>query len=87
MPENIGQKIETGTNFLYRESKIELGPFTNDYIRLDPNIDRFDKKTYDLLNRPTRKFEKSITIAGGINYYGVNKLIFLEGTITGFSYR
>ena len=52
--------------FFTDESKVELGTFTHDYIRLSPDIDN-DKK-YDLLNRPTRKFENSITIAAGINY-------------------
>ena len=44
------------------------------------------KKHYDLLNRHTKKYDNSITKAGGINYYGVSKLIFLEGTMTEFSY-
>lgn len=70
--------------FFTDESKVELGTFTHDYIRLSPDIDN-DKK-YDLLNRPVRKFENSITIAAGINYYGVSKLLFLEGTMTEFSY-
>ena len=82
----LAKKLKPEQIFFTDESKVELGPFTHDYIRLDPNLNRLDKKTYDLLNRPTKKFEKSITIAGGINYYGVSKLIFLEGTMTEFSY-
>ena len=62
--------------FFTDESNIQLGAFTNDYIRLDPNKKPWDESTYELINRPTRKFEKSITIAGGINYYGLGKLIF-----------
>ena len=72
--------------FFTDESNIQLGAFTNDYIRLDPNKKPWDESTYELINRPTRKFEKSITIAGGINYYGLGKLIFLDGTMNEFSY-
>ena len=82
----LSKKLEPEQIFFTDESKVELGSFTHDYIRLDPNIDKYDKKTYDLLNRPAKKYENSITIAGGINYYGVSKLIFLEGTMTEFSY-
>ena len=41
--------------FFTDESKVELGTFTHDYIRLSPDIDN-DKK-YELLNRPTKKFK------------------------------
>ena len=86
LPDDIVKKIRTWTNFLYRWVEVELGSFTNDYIRLVPNIDKYDKKTYDLLNRPAKKYENSITIAWGINYYGVSKLILSEGTMIEFSY-
>ena len=72
--------------FFTDESNIQLGAFTNDYIRLDPDKKPWDESTYELINRPERKFEKSITIAGGINYYGLGKLIFLDGTMNEFSY-
>ena len=48
----------------------------NHNIRIELNIYRLNKKVYDLLNRPKIKFEKSITIDRGINYYGVCKLYF-----------
>ena len=51
-----------------------------------PNMDKYYKGKYDLLNRPAKKFENSITKAGGINYYDVSKFIFLDGTMTEFSY-
>ena len=82
----LSKKLKPEQIFFTDESKVELGSFTHDYIRLDPNIDRSNKKKYDLLNGPSQKFENSITIAGGINYYGVSKLIFLEGIMAEFSY-
>ena len=82
----LDKKLRPEQIFFTDESKVDLGPFTNDLIHLDPKK-KFDEDTYKLMNRPTKKFEKSITIAGGINYYGVSKLIFLEGTMTDFSYN
>ena len=53
---------------------------------LIPKKQKWDKRTYKLLNRPKKKFENSLIIAGGINYFGLSKLIFLEGTMNQFSY-
>ena len=39
-----------------------------------------------MINRPQRKFEKSLMIAGGISYHGLTKLIILDGTLNEFSY-
>ena len=38
------------------------------------------------MNRPKKKFEKSIMVAGGISYYGLTDLILLDGTMNEFSY-
>ena len=32
------------------------------------------------------KLEKSLMIAGGINFYGLSKLLFLDGTMNEFVY-
>ena len=45
-----------------------------------------DSDIYQLINRPEKKFEKSIMISGGISYYGLSKLIILEGTLNEFTY-
>ena len=45
-----------------------------------------EREMYELVNRPIRKFEKSLMIAGGISYYGLSRLIFLEGTMNDFAY-
>ena len=65
--------------FFTDESKVELGSFTRDSIRLD-------QETYNLINRPQKKFEESITMVGGLNYHGLGNLIFLEGMMNQFSY-
>ena len=81
----MDKKFKPEQLFFTDESKIDLGPFTNDAIRLDPQT-KWDKNTYSLINRPKRKVEKSLIIAGGINYYGMSKLIFLDGTMNEFAY-
>ena len=82
----LDKKIQPEQLFFTDESKIDLWSFTNDLIRLDPKKQKWDKRTYKLLNRPKKKFENSLIIAGGINYFGLSKLIFLEGTMNQFSY-
>ena len=82
----LDKKIQPEQLFFTDESKIDLGSYTNDLIRLDPKKQKWDKHTYKLLNRPKKKFENSLIIAGGINYFGLSKLIFLEGTMNQFSY-
>ena len=81
----MDKKFKPEQLFFTDESKIDLGPFTNDAIRLDPQT-KWDKNTYSLINRPKRKVEKRLIIAGGINYYGMSKLIFLDGTMNEFAY-
>ena len=43
---------------------------------------------YQLINRPEKKFEKSIMIGGGICHYnyGLSYLILLKGTLNEFAY-
>ena len=82
----LDKKIKPEQIFFSDESKIELGSFTNDSIRLDPQKQKWNEETYNLINRKQKKFEKSLMIAGGINFYGLSQLIFLDGTINEFSY-
>ena len=44
--------------FFTDESKVELGSFTRDSIRLDPEKKKWDQETYKLINRPQKKFEE-----------------------------
>ena len=72
------------------ETKIDLGSYSNDFIRLSPktreNLKQGKEDAYNLINRPLKKFEKSIMVAGGISYHGMTKLIILDGTLNEFSY-
>ena len=54
-------------------------------ISLDPKT-KWSENTYKLLNRQEKKFPSSLTIAAGINYYGLSKLIFLDVTMNEFAY-
>ena len=53
------------------ECKINLSSYTNDWIRLEPSmkekLKKGEQEAYDLINRPIKKFEDSIMIAGGIS--------------------
>ena len=82
----LDKNIQPQQIFFSDESKIDLGSFSHDLIRLDPNKRIWDEDTYNLINRPQKKFEKSLMIAGGINFYGLSKLMFLDGTMNEFSY-
>ena len=82
----LDKNIQPQQIFFTDESKIDLGSFSHDLIRLDPNKRIWDEGTYNLINRPQKKFEKSLMIAGGINFYGLSKLMFLDGTMNEFSY-
>ena len=72
------------------ETKIELGKYTNDSIRLSPKtrekLRKGEKEAYELINRPERKFEKSLMVAGGLTYNRLTKLIILDGSLNEFSY-
>ena len=76
----LEKNIKPEQLFFSDESRIELGSFTNDSIRLDPETE-WNEDKYNLINRPEKKFELSLTIAAGINYHGIDKLIFLDGTM------
>ena len=43
-------------------------------------------EAYELINRPQKKFEKSISIVGAICFYGLSNLLLLEGTENEFAY-
>ena len=62
------------------EFKINLSSYTNDWILLEPSmkekLKKGEQEAYDLINRPIKKFEDSIMIAGGISYHGLSKLGF-----------
>ena len=83
----IGKK-----NILFTdETKIDTAPSTRtEKIRLssrnEKKLKKGDPKPYKLMNRPKKKFEKSIMVAGGISYYGLTDLILLDGTMNEFSY-
>ena len=72
------------------ECKFDLGSYTRDWIRLDANYQQKLKdgntNAYNLINRSLKKFEPSIMVAGGISYYGLTNIIFIEGTMNDFAY-
>ena len=86
----LDRKINYDQIMFTDECIIDLSSYTNDSIRLTPEakeqLKNGDKQVYELINRPTRKFEKCLMIAGGISYYGLSRLIFLEGTMNDFAY-
>ena len=53
------------------ETKIDLGSYSNDFIRLSPKtrekLKEGKEDAYNLINRPLKKFEKSIMVCGGIS--------------------
>ena len=53
----LDKKIQPERLFFTDESKIDLRSYTYDLIRLDPKKQKWDKRTYKLLNRPKKKFE------------------------------
>ena len=86
----LDRKINYDQIMFTDECIIDLSAYTNDSIRLDPTakerLKHGEREMYELVNRPMRKFEKSLMIAGGISYYGLSRLIFLEGTMNDFAY-
>ena len=86
----LERKINFDQIMFTDECIIDLSSYTNDSIRLTPEakeqLKNGEKEVYELINRPTRKFEKCLMIAGGISYYGLSRLIFLEGTMNDFAY-
>ena len=86
----LDRKINFDQVMFTDECIIDLSPYTNDTIRLDPNLQmqlkNGEPEAFNFVNRPKRKFEQSLMICGGISYYGLSKLIFLEGTMNDFAY-
>ena len=82
--------ITGGQIFFTDETKIEMGSYINDHIRLSKEnqkkLKSGDEDIFNLINRPQKKFELSIMIAGGICSQGLNDLIILEGPENQFSY-
>ena len=76
--------------FFTDETKIEMGSYVNDHIRLSKEnqqkLVEGDEDAYKLVNRPQKKFELSLMVAGGISSKGLSDLIFLEGPENEFSY-
>ena len=72
------------------ETKIELGSFINDSIRVSEEtkekLKKGETEAFEKLNRPQRKFEPSIMIGGGISSFGLTNLIIQEGTLNEFAY-
>ena len=67
-----------------------MGSYVNDHIRLSKEnqqkLVEGDEDAYKLVNRPQKKFELSLMVAGGISSKGLSDLIFLEGPENEFSY-
>ena len=51
------------------------------------NLKIGNNEAFNLMNRPKRKFEKSIIVAGGISFYGLSDLMLLQGTMNDFMYH
>ena len=88
--EILKRKINYDNIMFTDECKVNLSSYTNDWIRLEPEMQKKlkngEKEPYELINRPMKKFEDSIMISGGISFYGLSKLIFLDGTMNSFAY-
>ena len=86
----LDRKINFDQIMFTDECIIDLSAYTNDSIRLDPmakeRLKNGEREMYELVNRPIRKFEKSLMIAGGISYYGLSDLMIMKGTINDFQY-
>lgn len=80
----LNKKIKPDQIFFSDETKIDLSPFLIRSIRLsEKNQDKMKEGnagTYELINRPQKKIEKSIRIGGAICFYGLSSLLLLEGT-------
>ena len=62
---------------------------THEIVGTDHSLQTLKKgseEVFNIINRPQRKFEPSIMVAGGVCSYGLSNLIFLDGTENEFSY-
>ena len=85
------EKGISGQQILFTdETRIEMGSFIHDSIRLSKettkNLKKGDKDAFKLINRPERKYEPSIMVGGGINSHGLTNLIQMDGPFNEFSY-
>ena len=82
--------INSKSIMLADECRFNFGAYTRDWIRLDSNsqqkLKNGNAEIYNLISRSIKKFEPSIMVDGGISYYGLSNIIFVEGTINDFSY-
>ena len=88
---DILKRMIDGKNILFTdETQIKTGAFVKDSIRLSQENQRKLKEgvieAYDLINRPEKKFEDSIMVAGGISSGGLTNLILVENTVNEFAY-
>ena len=88
---NIIKKGINGDNIFFSdETKIEMGSYIRDSIRLSRNsknkLKKGEQEIFDLINRPQKKFEPSIMVAGGVCSFGLSNLILIEGSENEFSY-
>ena len=86
----LDKKIKGDQIFFTDETKIDMAPFINDSIRLSrenqEKLKSGDEEVFKLINKPEKKFEKSIMIAAGVHAHGLSDLYILEGTMNEFSY-
>ena len=86
----LDKNIKYDQIFFSDETKIDLSPLLNDSIRLSKinqeKLKEGNTGAFELINRPKKKFEKSISIGGAICFYGLSNLLLLEGTENEFAY-
>ena len=86
----MDKNIKYDQIFFSDETKIDLSPLLNDSIRLSKinqeKLKEGNTGAFELINRPKKKFEKSISIGGAICFYGLSNLLLLEGTENEFAY-
>jgi len=88
--EMLKRNISGGQIFFTDETKVSMGSFTKDLIRLSDDtkkkLKNGEEEGFDLINRPEKKYELSIMIAGGVSSQGLSDLILLDGTENEFTY-
>ena len=86
----LKKQIKGENIFFIDETKLDLSPFTYDYIRItredQERLKKGDPSIANLINRPEHKFEKSIMIAGGISCFCLSNLMLLKGNMNDFQY-
>jgi len=86
----LNRKIKGEQILFTDETKIDMAPFLNDSLRLSKKnqekLKSGDEEAFKLINKPEKKFEKSIMIAAGVHFHGLSDLYLLEGTMKEFCY-